>query len=153
MAAVWLLICVPVVIMWYVFIVQVLLGTPVGTSPAPSFVTAALWLVFGVGLPFSAYATKLITYVITGEVRVRFFPWYSRKVPLNDIAMSEVRRYRPLAEYGGWGIRWGLHMKQAYIMSGDMGVELELSDGERLLVGSKRPDELANAITTAKSRH
>ena len=95
MAAVWLLICVPVVIMWYVFIVQVLLGTPVGTSPAPSFVTAALWLVFGVGLPFSAYATKLITYVITGEVRVRFFPWYSRKVPLNDIAMSEVRRYRP----------------------------------------------------------
>jgi len=67
--------------------------------------------------------------------------------------MSEVRRYRPLAEYDGWGIRWGLHKKRAYIMSGDMGVELELSDGERLLVGSKRPDELANAITTAKSRH
>jgi hypothetical protein len=31
------------------------------------------------------------------------------------------------------------------------GVQLRLSGGERVLVGSERPEELENAITTAKS--
>jgi hypothetical protein len=36
-------------------------------------------------------------------------------------------------------------------MSGNNGVELELTDGTRLLIGSQRPEELASVIGTAKA--
>ena len=37
-------------------------------------------------------------------------------------------------------------------MSGNRGVQLRLANGEELLIGSQRPEELAAAISTAKSK-
>jgi hypothetical protein len=59
-----------------------------------------------------------------------------------------VQTYRPIRDYGGWGIRYGRGGK-AYNVSGNRGVMLELSDGQKLLIGSQRPEELANAINLA----
>lgn len=97
-----------------------------------------------------AYYTKLITDVQTDGVYLRFFPVYSRTIALNDIVTFEALKYRPLVEYGGWDMRFGRYNKRAYTMGGNKGVELELTDGTRLLVGSQRPEELASAVTTAK---
>ena len=79
------------------------------------------------------------------------FPLYSRTIALDDIVTYEARQYRPLVEYGGWSIRFGRHKKQASPMGGNRGVELELTGGARLLVGSQRPKELASAIGAAKA--
>ena len=49
--------------------------------------------------------------------------------------------YSPLAEYGGWGIKWG-RSGLALNARGDRGVRLTLTDGRRVLVGSQRPEEL-----------
>ena len=57
----------------------------------------------------------------------------------------EVRTYRPIREYGGYGIRYSSKGK-AYNVSGDRGVQIELLNGERLLIGSQRADELWRAI-------
>ncbi len=138
---VWLIILIPIVIGWWFFIEQIVFGTPVGTNPASDSVVLVIWLAFGIGLPLFAYYTRLITDVRTDGVYIRFFPLHSRTVALNDIVTYEARQYRPLGEFGGWGIRIGRHKKRAYNMSGNQGVELELTDGTRLLIGSQRPEE------------
>ena len=57
--------------------------------------------------------------------------------------------YRPLADYGGWGVRTGRDGERVLNARGNRGVRLDLSDGTRLLVGSQRPEALAVAIERA----
>ena len=65
----------------------------------------------------------------------------------------EPRVYRPVLEYGGWGVRYTPFGRGwAYNVSGNRGVQLVMSSGRRALVGSQRPDDLAGAINAAR-RH
>ena len=90
-----------------------------------------------------------------GELRteVRDEALYTRVFPLtrqhrftwDEIRSCEARTYRPLIEYGGWGVRCGRGGK-AYNVSGNRGVQLEFTNGKRLLIGSQRAEELAAAI-------
>jgi hypothetical protein len=86
---------------------------------------------------------RMETEVRDDALYVRFFPFHRapRRYAWADIARCEARTYRPLAEYGGWGLRMG-----AYNVSGDRGAQLRFRDGEALLIGSQRADELAAAI-------
>lgn len=70
-------------------------------------------------------------------------------IGFDAITSVQVRRYDPIREYGGWGIRVG-RRGRAYNMTGDRGVQLELRDAPPLLVGSQRPEELAEAIATKR---
>jgi hypothetical protein len=94
---------------------------------------------------------RMTTEVTPSEARVWFgwFPTYRRVVPIASIQRLEVVRYRPLADYGGWGIRTGRDGERALNARGDRGVRLYLSDGSRLLIGSQRPEALALAIEGA----
>ena len=58
----------------------------------------------------------------------------------------EVVTYRPIADYGFWGIRSGRDGERALIARGNRGVRLELNDGTKLLIGSQRPEALALAL-------
>ncbi len=83
-------------------------------------------------------------------LRVRYRPFFHRRVPLSEIASWQVRTYRPLLEYGGWGIRYGGPRKGwAYNAGGNRGVQIELANGRRFLLGSRRPEELAQALERA----
>ena len=62
------------------------------------------------------------------------------------IRRIEVVSYRPIADYGGWGIRSGRDGERVLNARGNRGVRLELADGTRLLIGSQRPEELAETI-------
>jgi len=142
----WLLILIPVVVSWYAFIVQIVLGRPVGNNPAPDLVVWVIWIVFGIGFILLLCTTKLVTEVRRDSIYVNLFPFYSRTISLRDVTGYEVREYHPLWEYGGWGIRFAPWKKRAYTMRGNKGVELKLSTGMRLLIGSQRSDELAEVI-------
>lgn len=64
----------------------------------------------------------------------RFFHW-------DDIEEVFIRKYRPMDDYGGWGIKHGRKGK-AYNISGNMGLQLFLKSGERLLIGTQKHVEL-----------
>lgn len=89
---------------------------------------------------------RLRTAVAGGELRISLV--VKRMIPLSEIASAEVRTYSPIMEYGGWGIRWGPGGK-AYNARGNRGVQLVLRSGERVLVGSQRPEELLGALRGA----
>jgi hypothetical protein len=90
---------------------------------------------------------KLQTQVRDDGLYVRFFPFHIKfkKFTKDQIAECCSRTYRPIHEYGGWGIRFGKSGK-AYNVSGNQGVQLVLSNGKKLLIGSQRPEELASVI-------
>lgn len=75
-----------------------------------------------------------------------------KKVRYEDIESLESVRYRPLREFGGWGIR-GFGKKQAWTARGDQAVVLHLVSDRDLYVGSDRPQRLEERIrSTAGDR-
>lgn len=127
---------------------QVLLNRPWGNNPSPDWLVWILFLLFGLGMPaFFLFWLRLVTEVTSSEVRVRLVPFNRAWVrfPVDEIESAEARRYRPIREYLGWGIRWG-PSGRAYNLNGDRGVQLVLTSSRRVLIGSGRADELETAI-------
>jgi hypothetical protein len=144
---VYLLLAIPVVIMWWGFLEQIILGRQWGDRPAPNWVVILTWLLFGIGLPGFFWMLRMNTRVDGTGVEVRWSPIKSgATVAYSEIECHESITYRPIREFGGWGVRWGGKQRRAYNVSGDRGVELFLTDGRSIVVGSERSDELANAI-------
>jgi len=146
----WTLVLAIAALGWWSFIQQVLFGRPFGNNPAPDWGVWLLWLVIGLGLPLLFRRLKLVLEVTRGEVVVRFSPLSVRVIPFAEIGGLEVREYNAVMEYGGWGIKGWSRRKMAYNVSGNRGVELTLCDGRRIMLGSQRPDELAEAIETQR---
>lgn len=93
------------------------------------------------------YTAGLETQVREDGLFVRFWPFQRafQEVPIEDVTSKEVITFRPLKDWGGWGIRLGRKGK-AYIVSGNRGVLLTFKEGQPLCIGSQRPEELAEAI-------
>jgi hypothetical protein len=144
------LIVVPVAAVWWTFLRQILQEHPVGDDPAPDLAVWLLWLVVGVGVPALFLFHRMITTVTADTVTIRWRPITTRRIPIAEIEAATVREYRPLREYGGWGVR-GLarSRKMAYNVSGNRGVELTLVDGRRVMIGSQQPERLADAMRSA----
>ena len=90
---------------------------------------------------------KLQTRLSESTLYMRFFPLHFsyRKIDFDTIATVYARSYQPLGEFGGWGIRW-TPRGRAYNVSGNRGVQLELKNGKKILLGSQRADELASLL-------
>ncbi len=136
----------------YGMVKQLIYGQPWGDRPMSDTGLAVVGgvailcsLLAAFGAPWLLYAVRLVAEVRDEGLYVRFFPFRGRTIAFDRIRHCEARTYRPILEYGGWGIRWGLRGK-AYNVSGNRGVQLDISGEGRLLIGSQRADELARAI-------
>ena len=90
---------------------------------------------------------KMRTRVDGAGVHIRTLYVVRRSLPFADLESAEAVAYRPLRDYGGWGLRISPKGK-AYNMRGSRGVQLKLKDGGNVLVGSQRSEELARIIQT-----
>lgn len=133
---------------WVFFIVQVVLGQPIGSRPAPDWLMVALVLVIGLGLPTLFLVMRMETRVDGESLVVRFVPLARRTFALAEVARASAETYHPLLDYGGWGIRYGWR-GWCYNVSGNRGVRLTLKDGREVMLGSQRPEELVTAIEAA----
>ncbi len=86
---------------------------------------------------------RLQTFITKDVIYVRFHPLFikMKKIEFKDISKAYIRTYRPVLEYGGWGIRGG-----AYNVSGNVGLQLEFKNGDKLLIGTQQPDALRSAL-------
>jgi hypothetical protein len=133
---------------------QVVLGMPFGTNPASDAVLLLIWLIFGIGFPIFFALLSLTVEVRESGLYYRFFPLHLsfHRIGWDEVDTVEAKEYRPLLEFGGWGIRYGGRGRKAYNVGGNRGVEFRLKNGKRVLFGSQRPEELARAIAEARSR-
>lgn len=77
----------------------------------------------------------------------RFIPFHrsARHILWDDVATATVRKYHPIIEYGGWGIRRGFS-GLAYNISGNIGLQLVLKNRRRILIGTQNPNELERVV-------
>ncbi len=80
-------------------------------------------------------------------IHVRFFPFHLsfRTYAWGTIESATVRKYSPLLEYGGWGIR-GLRSNRAMNVKGNQGLQVVFKSGHRLLIGTQVAEEIQKNI-------
>jgi hypothetical protein len=140
-----LVLAMPPAAMLFIAVRQLVFHHPWG-NPAMSNGGVVFLTVLLVGVYIRLITVRLVTDVRSGELSVGLQGlWRKRKVPLAGIRSAIEVQYDPAADCGGYGIRSGAK-GLAYIASGNRGVELELNDGRKLLIGSQRPEELARKI-------
>ncbi len=144
---IWAVVFVLAGLVWYATVKQLLLHRPFGNTPMPDIPMVINWFIFGIGLPALFFFSQLVTEVRNDGIYIRFSPFHRtfRKIAFTEMKQFEMRTYRSFREYGGHGIRYGSKGK-AYNVSGDRGVQIELLNGKRLLIGSQRAEELVQAI-------
>ena len=128
---------------WIAFVSQILLGVPFGNNPGPDDLVWFTLVMFGIIFPAFLLSIHLSVEVRSDAIWLRFFPIHLRyhQIPRSSIMSHEVITYRPLNDYGGWGIKWGERGK-VYNVSGVSGVTLHLRGGEDVTIGSQRSEEL-----------
>lgn len=92
---------------------------------------------------------RLDTHIKKDGIYVRFFPFHLsfKHFTWDTLKKSYIRKYAAIIEYGGWGLRLGLFGKgKAFNVSGNKGLQLEFTNNNKLLVGTKKPDELTEAL-------
>jgi hypothetical protein len=111
-------------------------------------VAVAVMLLVAVGVPLLLVSIKLVVRVDPSRLLVHFYPVNRpRNIPLTDIVSWEVREYRALADYGGYGIKYSLTKGHwCYTVSGNRGVLVRTSNGKEIMIGSQRADELAGIL-------
>lgn len=145
----------PIALFGYGVVRQILGGMPWGDKPMSDtglLVAFVLALVFGALLLLLFFKMRLVVVVRPGVLLLRFVPLHRdfRRIELGDLASYRACTYRPIREYGGWGIRL-VPSGRAYNVSGNQGVRLDYPDGTHLLIGSRRPEDLAQAVETASA--
>ncbi|NOR44767.1 MAG: hypothetical protein GQ534_04205 [Candidatus Delongbacteria bacterium] len=130
----------------YGFYEQIILGQTFGNKPMSdnaliiSFVLATIFFIL---LLFLFFHAKLTTMIADSGISYKFFPFHLsfHKITWDEIESYEVTTYRPIREYGGWGIRLGKN-KKAYNVSGSVGLSVQLKSGKKVLFGTQKEQEL-----------
>ncbi|PVW16345.1 hypothetical protein [Marixanthomonas spongiae] len=95
--------------------------------------------------------TKLETKIDEIGIHYAFWPFNlkSRLLRWRDIVSCTVRKYRPIAEYGGWGYRTGFTKNSGALnVKGNTGIQIEFKNGKKLLLGTQKEAEARRILTT-----
>ena len=141
---------VPALIMCiYTLYMQMVKGIQVGESPAPNAVMFFIILALFVAV-WVYFSLKLEVWIDQDGIHYRYFPmiWKNKLISRQEIQRYEIRKYSPLFDYGGWGIRYGFGMKwgKAYNVSGNIGLQLYLTNGKKVLFGTHRSQAILYAM-------
>lgn len=146
---VWFIMILVIGIWLWGFIQQVILGIPFGDRPATDLGLIIIGII--VIAPFFILLKVKLIFEIRKDglyYKMSLLMGKFKKIRPNDIGKYYIRTYNPLREYGGWGIRtgWGRKSGKAYNMSGRIGLQLELKNNKKILLGTHKPEDLIKAM-------
>jgi hypothetical protein len=139
--------------------IQLVMGKPWGNQPLGD--TALLWvsgleLVFAIALFLLFIKMKLIIHVDELGLHFRYPPLIikEKSIRKDEIQTFAIREYKPVKEYGGWGIKYGSGRNgKAYNVKGNIGMQLELKNGKKVLFGTQRADAFQHAMEQMMKEH
>ena len=116
------------------------------SQPAP----AIMFMCIGFGISIFLLLMRLHYKIENNVFMYKSSPLHLswRNIPISSITEVASITYRPIVDYGGWGIRYGYKGEWAYNMRGNKGVRIKTIDGKRIMFGSQKADELQKAIET-----
>lgn len=95
---------------------------------------------------------KLTTRIDEKGIHYQFFPFHlkMRLINWSEIKKAHVRTYDPIGEYGGWGLKGGYFWRKekgiAINVKGDVGIQLELKDDKKILIGTQKTEEAKQVL-------
>lgn len=94
------------------------------------------------------FFVKLKTKITVNGIYVRYLPFMRKwkKLSASDVVKYKVRKYRAILEYGGHGMKERRKIGRAYTMSGNMGLQLYLKNGKKLLIGTQKKQAIEYAM-------
>ncbi|GAA3567545.1 hypothetical protein [Snuella lapsa] len=94
---------------------------------------------------------KLKTRIDDIGIHYQFFPFHLKRKTIlwKTIKQAKTRKYNALSEYGGWGLKgtwlWKRKNGIAINVKGNIGIQLILVNGEKILIGTQKKHE-ANSV-------
>ncbi len=146
----WVILTGVTILTFYGAYVQLVEGRPWGNNPAPDgFLIGTV--VFIILLDILMLSIRLELQISNELIRFRLFPFHLKwkKIRWDNIDRAEVVAYKPILEYGGWGIRYSRKNKgMAYTTSGNYGLKIYYKDskGKTLLLGTSMPGVLKGVL-------
>lgn len=99
---------------------------------------------------------KLKTRIDEKGVYYQYLPFHfsCRFLPWNSISKCYVRNYDAIFEYGGWGLKFSFRKSKgkSFTVKGDVGLQLLLSNGKHLLIGTQKKEEIQRTIDTYQDK-
>ncbi len=130
---------------------QLILGKPFGNNPMSDtglIIATILVFLMTAGLTILFYSMKLVVEIRSDGIYYRYPPMIMkfRRIGRDEIERLETREYKPLKEYGGWGIKVGSKgAGRAYNVKGNLGLQLYLRNGSKILIGTQRRAAIGDA--------
>ena len=91
--------------------------------------------------------TRLKTRVDKNGIRMKFWPFVSKKVSWDEVKKIDVVDY---GFVGGWGIRLWTDYGTVYNMKGKLGLAIELKTGKKFVIGTQEPEQMKLVIEKAR---
>ncbi|MGB9927658.1 MAG: DUF6141 family protein [Methanosarcina sp.] len=137
----------PASLLWGLEIYTFIFGKPAGIQNISDTYLFMLWVIFGIFFPLVFFCTKHITEVRKDGIYVRLIPLNSsfKQIPFYMVEECKIQAYDP---FTGKDIEALKSSKK-----GNLVVILKLISGKRMLITTRKPEELYNAITQAAARY
>ena len=93
--------------------------------------------------------SNLTIEVKTDGFYYQYFPFHLsvKKIEKTIVKSATIRNFRPIAEYGGWGIRYGFGKRgKGYVVSGNTGVQFILNNDKKVFFSTIEPEKMRIAV-------
>ncbi len=154
----WAILLLPFGFLLYTIIVgiytQLIQGQPFGDKPMSDagLIVYSVCMFMLVGGLFLLFLTARLEIQIDSQaIQFRLFPFHRsfKTVKKSEIAEFQVVTYKPIGDYGGWGIRFNRNGR-AYNVRGNKGLQLRLKNGKQILLGTQQADRLTEFMQAWK---
>ena len=144
--------CITIGVFGYGFFKQIILDQTWGTNSMSNntlIFSATFNTLLIASLIVLFIKAKLVTTITTDGIYYKFFPFHfkERHILWSDVEKFNIRTYDPITEYGGWGVKYSITGKgKAFNVSGNIGLQLYLKDGNNIMFGTQNSEEISKIL-------
>ncbi len=120
---------------------QLIVGENFGSNPMPD-VVLLFFATFTLSLLLLFWKMRLITEIDNSEIRFSFWPFMNKKVRWDEIESAKIINYG----FVGYGIRLWTKYGTVYNTKGQIGLYIQLTNGNKFIIGTQREDELNRIV-------
>lgn len=113
-----------------------------------------LFIVLVIAFLFSKL--KLKTRIDEKGIYYQYFPLHFsfKLIEWKHLSKCYIRNYNAISEFGGWGIKFSFRKLKgkSFTTKGDIGLQLELKNGGKILVGTQKKEHLQRTLDTYQNK-
>lgn len=143
----WVIGLTPVLIIISVFVIEITNGNAKSTV---DYLGIAVTVLIATLTFLWLKVLRLETQIDANGISVNFIGlvFAKRIIKWNEVESTEIVKYNPLWDYGGWGVKFGFSKGWCYNVSGDIGLHVKLKSGKPLMIGTQKQDELRSFLNS-----